>query len=460
MLELALVAQVIVWLAVLGLFLASGQASLFHPSTVYLGFHMLVFVIRPILVHYLSFDSIWIYIGFHPTETDMIKTLAVTSVALVVFVGTSLAFGRTRNTFPAEPAARFSEFQRQALIVTTVLLVPLMAYSISKSTGGEVTGERAANGVFIMTNSTGYINDAQFMIAPLLCAWLLLTRFHWLNLLPIVLYVGYRSWCGWSRFTIITFFLTIVLAYCWYHRKKWIPLMAIVLAIPVLMLFNTLGHNRDYLQEQLKGHSVAAIDLNAGMTEMDKFRTRVDTQDFANFDYLTFLVALVPARTDTYTYGTQYLQLLTEPIPRILWPGKPTGAPISTFSVSSYGNFTGLTFSLPGDGWCSGGWIGLVLTLGIAGGILGFFHRKFWLHVNNPMMAIFYCTAMAMLIQWFRDGGISIAKFMLWSWLPLLVWLGLSWLMGGGLVPGRTIILRGGDQLRLIQSPRSARRLP
>jgi hypothetical protein len=76
------------------------------------------------------------------------------------------------------------------------------------------------------------------------------------------------------------------------------------------------------------------------------------------------------------------------------------------------------------------------------------------------MMAIFYCTAMAMLIQWFRDGGISIAKFMLWSWLPLLLWLGIAWLMGGGLVPGKTIILRGGDQLRLVQSGRVSRRLP
>jgi hypothetical protein len=305
-----------------------------------------------------------------------------------------------------------------------------------------------------MTNSTGYINDAQFMLAPLLCIWLLLTRFHWLNLFPVVLYIGYRSWCGWSRFTIITFCLIIVLAYCWQHRKQWVPVSAIVLAIPILMLFNTLGNNREYLQNLFIGHATPAMNLEAGMSEMDKFRARFDTQDFGNFDYLTYVLAVVPGRTGTYAYGKQYLQLFTEPIPRIFWPGKPIGAPMRTFNINAYGNFVGLTFSLPGDGWCSGGWMGLVITMGIAGSILGFFHRWFWRNVSNPMVAVFYSAATAMLIQWFRDGGISIAKFMLWAWLPLLIWIGLTWLLGERLMPGNTILLRTGDRLRLVEPER------
>lgn len=454
MFGLALSAQVIVWLIVLGAFFASRQASLFHPSGVYLMFHGLVFVIRPILVYYFHFDSVWRYIGFQPSEAEMIKTLAVTSVALIVFVGANLAFGWTRVTFPPAPANSFSEVQRRALLVITLLLLPLMVYSIRKSTGGDVSGERAANGVFIMTNSTGYINDAQFMIAPLLCAWLLLTRFHWLNLFPVVLYFGYRSWCGWGRFAIIAFLITIVLSYCWYKRKKWIPLSMVALAVPVLVLFNTLGHDREYLQNILKGQATPALQLDAGMSPFEKFRARTDTQDFANFDYLTFLVALVPERTDTYTYGAQYLQLFTEPIPRILWKGKPTGSPVGSFNISAYGNFTGLTFSLPGDGWCSGGWLGLIITMGIVGSVLGYFHRQFWLKINNPMLALFYCTAMAVLMQWYRDGGISISKFMLWNWLPLALWMGMTWLLSGSLMPGNSIKLRTGDKLHFISSKR------
>src|SRR5450756_252865 len=123
MFELALTTQVLVWLIVLGLFLASGQASLFHPATVYLGFHALVFVIRPILVHYLDFDAIWTYIGFRPSEAVMIQTLAVTSAALIVFVGTTTVVGRARVAFTNVPALSFSELQHKALIVTTLVLL-------------------------------------------------------------------------------------------------------------------------------------------------------------------------------------------------------------------------------------------------------------------------------------------------------------------------------------------------
>jgi hypothetical protein len=217
-----------------------------------------------------------------------------------------------------------------------------------------------------------------------------------------------------------------------------------------MLFFNILGHNRAYLQSMLKGESTAVMDLDAGVSGFEKFRARADSQDFANFDYLTFLAAVVPERTQTYTYGAQYLQLFTEPVPRILWRGKPAGAPVRTFDIGQYGNFVGLTFSLPGDGWCSGGWTGLVITMGIVAGVLGLLHRWFWRNVNNPMVAIFYTTALAMLIQWYRDGGISIAKFMLWVWLPLLVWLGLTWLLGERLMRGSSVTLRPGDHVRLV----------
>ena len=449
--ELALYAQTILWLVVLGLFLASGQASLFHPSMLYLFFHALVFVLRPMLVYYLGFDSIWRYIGIQPTEADLIKTLAVSSVALLVFVGTNTVVGRARVVYPAEPPGSFSPRQEQAFYLLSILLFPLMIWSIRNSTSGEVMGERAANGIYILTGTTGYLKDAQFVIAPMLGVWLLLRRFGWLNLLPVAVYVAYRAWCGWLRFTIIAFLLAIVMTHCWYRRRKWLPLTALLGAVPILVLFNTLGHNRDYLQDKLRGRDVVAIELDAGLSQFEKFKARADTQDFANFDYLTFLLELVPERTHTYTYGLQYLQLFTEPIPRILWKGKPAGAPVGTFDITRFGNFVGLTYSLPGDGWCSGGWTGLVITMALAGVIAGLYHRWFWRHVNHPMAAMFYINAVAMAMQWYRDGGISIAKFLFWNWLPLFLWIGMTWWLAGGRVPGGVTTLCAGDRLRLIR---------
>jgi hypothetical protein len=457
MIEPALYLQVVVWLVVLGVFLASGQASVFHPATSYLGFHGLVFVIRPLQVHFMGFDTVWNYMVFKPDEETFIRALGVSSVALVVFVGASLYFGRTHTWFPPHPAPEFTPLQRRALIWTTLVLLPYMAVSIATTQGGaETLGERAENGVFIQTHSTGWLNDAQFMLAPLLCAWLLVTRFNWLNLPLILLYVAYRSWTGWSRWTIIMFFLMIAYAYCWQQRRRWLPLWSIMLAVPVLILFSVLGQNRDALKDFLTGqqNESAILDLRPGMSAEEKQKLRYDNQNFANFDYLCYVVGVVPQRTEAYTYGLQYLQLFTEPIPRILWAGKPTGAPVQTINLGAYGNFVGLTVSLAGDGWISGGWIGVVVLMSLGGMIVGRFHRWFWNESDRPFATLFYVSSLAMLTLWFRDGGISIYKFLLWTWLPFLVWVGINWGLRGRTIPGATIALRAGDQLRLVQSKR------
>jgi hypothetical protein len=302
-----------------------------------------------------------------------------------------------------------------------------------------------------MTASSGYVNDLQCVAAPLVCAWLMATRFHWLNLFPVLAYVGYRAWFGWNRWTIVLFFLMAAVTFCWHRRRLWVPAWTLLAAVPVFSLFTLLGHNRDLIKTIFKGGSMQVVADAAGMTPEEKLRARFDTQDFANFDYLTYVLSVVPERTGDYTYGAQYLQLFTEPIPRALWKDKPIGSPVRTINLMAYGNFNGLTVSLAGDGWMSGGWIGMILTLSLAGSVLGWFHRWFWRHINEPMAAFLFISALSMFFLWFRDGNISIAKFMFWTWLPLLIWHAFAWSMGQRLLAYTAVTLAPGSRLRLIQ---------
>jgi len=452
--ELALTGQVLLWLVILGVFMASGQASIFHPLGIYLGFHGLVFVLRPLLVQLLGFDSEWIFMGFKPEPEEFIRTLAATSLGLVVLATTCLSVGRARPRFSAGVAPSLSHEQGRALVVITILLLPYIAYSIYKA-NGDTGGMHADNGVYMLTKSTGYVNDAQLMLAPLLCLWLVKTRFHWLNLVPILIYVGYRAWCGWARWTILLFFVTLVFQFCWYHRSRWLPVWTFAAAVPVLILFNLLGHNRDMLKALLIDGTVAIEQFRhpPGMSGEEKRRAQLDTQDFANFDYLAAVVSIVPRRTGTYTYGTQYLQLFTEPIPRILWHGKPAGAPVSFFGLGQYVNFMGLTISMIGDGWMNGGWIGVVITMGLVGAVLGWAHRTFWAKSNLVLPSMFYLTLLGVSPNWFRDGGvISLLKFLLFTWMPLLLLPVVVWLMKGRVVAGNSIHLRPGEPLRLVRT--------
>ena len=124
MIELALTAQLLLWLIVLGAFLASGQASIFHPVTIYLLFHGIVFVARPLVVHYLQFDREWLYMEFEPSETYFLRSLAASSLALVIFAAACTATGWCPVSFKTPAPAPFSPEERTALVVLTMILAP------------------------------------------------------------------------------------------------------------------------------------------------------------------------------------------------------------------------------------------------------------------------------------------------------------------------------------------------
>jgi hypothetical protein len=459
MIELALAAQLIVWLAIAAAFLASRQASLLHPATIYLGFHGLVFVLRPLLVHYFGFDANWKYMLFQPTESNFVAALEVSSLGLVCFVGASLWCGWSRFPSGSLPP-QFTPGEQRALLLTTLLLLPLAAYSIYFTRNG-IAGERIG-GIYVMTNSTGYVNEAQHFVMTLLCAWLVVTKFHWGNLLPAALYVGYRAWFGWSRWTILLFLLMAVLAFCWYHRRKWLPAWSLAAAVPILIVFNLLGHNRDLLKATFSGQGIEIVEQRPGTPQNEKVKRQLDTQDFSNFDYLSYVVSVVPDRTGRYTYGLQYLQLLTEPIPRILWKEKPVGAPVKTIDIGAYANFIGLTVSLCGDGWMSGGWIGVAIMLSLAGIILGRAYRWCNEYPDSRLGGMAYVVALAMAPQWFRDGGISIFKFLLFTSIPILVWMGLAWFIGPRRIAAYSFSFPGTAKIRFVAKEDSPfpRRIP
>jgi hypothetical protein len=448
MVDFALYGQLMLWLLIWGLFLASRQASMFHPLTMYLAFHGLVFVVRPFLVHFLGFDAEWLYMGFEPTQQQFIRSLEVSSIALMVFAAVTIIIGWSKIQFP--PMATFSRQQATALIIVTAILVPVIIYSITSNFSGEVTGERVG-GTYIMTGATGYTAEAQFMAGPLICAWLAVTRLKRGVLLVLLAYIFYRSYAGWSRWTMLLLFMSVALIYSWLKRMKWPPVWAMVLVLPLLMLFHALGQNRDYVQQILRGEEYRKPVEHPGAELAEKWRAKYDGPDFANFDFLTFVTAVVPERSGMYTYGSQYLQLFTEPIPRKLWPGKPIGAPVGSFNLNQFGNFIGMTITLPGDGWMSGGWIGLGLTMGIVGAILGLLHRWFLRNSGDNMSALLYLVGLAMLPQWFRDGGISIAKFAFWNLSPLFLWWFVTWILRGATVPVEVGKYRSGARLRLVR---------
>jgi hypothetical protein len=432
MIETALYAQLIVFLAVVVAFGFSRSASLFHPLTFYLLFHFIVFVLRPMMVYYLHFEGRWIYMGFRPSPDQFIFTLFVTSMAMLIFAAVCWPMAKADIDFTKVNFIEFTPAQTKAIVWTWLLLGPWAIYSAiyasqvvdydgisaDDTSGGIQMTFDMTSGITIYLNTTGYLTDAQTMLGPLSIMLMWRNRFVLWSWIPLVFFILYRAFLGGGRWPMITMIFTLVLLQLLRDRKKWFKIKFFAVFLPIFMLFQSIGLDRNLLRDAITGTQ----------TEIPKFKDertwlqKQDNPDFANFEFLAFILAVVPEKSRTYTYFTQYLQLFTEPVPRILWRDKPVGMPIKMINLNNFGNFIGLTNSIVGDGWMSGGWIGLVLTMTIVAGVLGIYHRRFWQRPDNPSSVMLYCTFLPLTIQWFRDGGISIAKFILFTFLPILVW--------------------------------------
>lgn len=431
--EWALYTQLGVFIAVAIAYGTSRSASFFHPVTFYLLFHFICFVLRPFLIHFLNFNRVWIYMGYVPTPEQFNFTLFVTTVGMLTFVAACWPTARTNLDFSAARLNEFTQAENWALTWTWVLLGPLALYSASfavkpigiddDSSAIQMTQDMVT-GQTIFVNTTGYLVDAQTMLSPLVIMMMWRFRFAlWTWILPAA-FLAYRTVLG-SRWLIVAMAFTLIMIYLLRKQKKWFQVRFVAVIFPLFILFQNMGADRNYLRDAVNGTDRVSHTLQ--YKDNRTWLQKQDSPDFANFDFLAFILWVVPNRSHTYTYFTQYLQLFTEPIPRILWPDKPVGPPIRLINFNDYGNFVGLTDSLIGDGWKSAGWLGLIVTMGIVGFGLGVMHRQFWRRLHNPSSVIFYCTFLPLTITWFRDGGIYIAKYALFTIFPILVWRGLTW---------------------------------
>jgi hypothetical protein len=426
---LGLSLQVAVFCAVAAAFLAHRGASAFHPLLYYLIFHLLAFVVRPLLVHLAGFDGQWRYMGFTPTPEGFVRTLAVASAALICFAAASLTVGAVRPQFADRPW-RFDRSDRRAFAWVAALLLPVALYGAvldlrlfgrHAAGPGDLAGEPgmirdAATGFTVFFGTTAYLVKAHNLLAPLSVLFVVAARFRWWAYVPFMLFVLYRLYLG-SRWAVVLALAMLLLVHLAAARRRWPSFKAGLAVLPVIGLFAWVGLDRDALRTLgVEGRTHAPVERAYA-----RERHLLDTPDFANFDFTAFIVDRVPARTGTYSYFTQHLELFTRPVPRLLWPGKPVGPPVRLFNLNDHGRFYGRTRSLPGDGWMSLGWPGVAVTLLAAGAFLGLLHRWLWRAGAGVYGWLAYAALLPATIQLFRDGAlVSLARFGMWMLLPVL----------------------------------------
>jgi hypothetical protein len=392
------------------------QLTLFHPSTYYLLFHCIVFCIRPTLVWAADFDTVFEYMQIRPDPETLRKTLHVSSFALVILAASFSAVCTVTQSLDIPTRPVISPGARKAFWLMAVIIVPLGIYSIQAQ---DFSGQHV-RGVYILTSSSGYINDLQQVLVSVVVLFAFVMRWRWYSFLPMIAFIYYRAGEGLARWMMIYAVIFTILVYLWDYRRR-LPPVWVLLPLTILMfVFANLTLDRSFVRRWIEGDDfVVPISAKADAT----FKEKYDTMDFANFDYLAFVLGVIPEKTRGYNYGAQHLQLFTEPIPRKLWAGKPAGAPVTLIDWSPYGNTLGITYSVVGDGWISYGWIGVAVNMVLYGIALATLYNWFIVHQGHTYRNLMYLLLTSILVQIFRDGSfVTIAKFLLFTSLPILLW--------------------------------------
>lgn len=421
MYELNLFFTVVLFVVFLSVYSVGGKASIFHPLTYYLFFHGLVFVIRPIFQYFYGFDFVYRLYNFFPTDEVRNWSLIVANLGFVSFFVVSTILVRAPARFVPGPSERDNRAGTQLLIaflICSPLIAVSMYYQLSGSLGDENLIKMvmdAKTKIAINTEGNGYINDANQMLGPfaVLIAWAF--RFRPLALIPFLIFVAFRIYLGWGRWTFILTSASLALLFLYDRRLKWFEPRAILGGLALLLVFNALSENRELARELL---------FSERATQVRKVEKHFfDAQDFANLEYLQYVVWVVPDLTGTYDYFIHNLQVLTEPIPRVLWSGKPVGPPIRMFNYFDYGNPVGFTVSLPGQGWANLGVFGVVIWCAFGGALWARLYNWFMEGPQGRFQVAIYCVMLPIAVQWFRDGTLlSLIKFPLFLMLPVLIW--------------------------------------
>lgn len=417
-------ASVAIFIIVTAVYLRQSFSSVYHPISLYLVFHGIVFVVRPLFANARHYDFLYPVYGFNPSQDVKSTVIICANLGLLAFMAGAWKSGSAALAFHQGPA-EFTHRRRliPAFLMVLALIAPLAIGSIYTVFTSGYQGMRldVHTGIAVNTSGNGWLLEAQLMLVPLsvLIAWTF--RFRWWSLLPLILFVTVRAGTG-GRGPFIVACAAAGLLWMFDNRRRWPTLWMFVLIVPLTAGFYVLGQERGAVRAFLDDGKVIELRERTGFME---------TMDWANMEFFEYLVETVPRKTGTYGYFVDNLQVFTEPVPRALWKNKPIGPPIKMFNLFDYGNPIGMTYSLPGYGWMQLGYVGVALWCALWGYSLGAIYSWFMRSRQGNFQVAMYFAFLPIFIIAFRDGGLlTVVRTGVFYLSPVLVWMWMAQAMG------------------------------
>ena len=412
LLDLAVIIAVIV--------LMFRRMAFWHPLTAYLLFHLYSFTYR---LFQIVGGSPLMYTGQANAEAitpeEISRAILWADAGLFFFAAASWWAHTVFEAKSAQPVERRVLNPNIAKFVG-LLCLPFGAYFfyVGKTTGFVASIDSAA---------TGYIQVISMWPIGVLGLLIYTFGFRWHLLALTAFFLGAVAFQGYHRFMLILPLLYFAALYLQTQRRRWPGIIMVVAALFVGLVFPRLKYIGASIQYGDYDNAIAMVKESFGK-KGSEFEVAA-TEDF--LDQFAGGLSLVDSN-DRKFWGSTYLAIITLPVPRAWWPGKP-GLADHLQEISTSGrqyNVEGRIITYLGESYLNFGYAGLILIPALLGYLLTTACLR---ATSGPMMRLgryLYLVFFMALVQTFRDGVLSIFVFTVVHNMPMLF----TWILHS--VPG------------------------
>ena len=397
------------------------RMAFWHPLTAYLFFHLYSFSYRAFKLATGAASPL--YTGMPNTEVitadELTRAMLWADVGLVVFALASWAAHVQFEAKADRPTVRRVMSPNIAKVLG-VLCLPVGLYFFYALKSGGLELEVGAAG-------TGYLQTVALWPIGVVGLLVFTFGFRWYLLLIGAYFLGNVALQGYHRFMLVLPLFFFAAYYLQARRLRWPTWPILVGAVVFALVFPRLKYI---------GQAVQAGDNQEAwvqFTESFTFSSR-EKGESAGEDFLDqYAGALSLADTNERKFnGSTYLAIITLPIPRAWWPGKP-GLADHLQEISTSGrNYAqeGRIITYLAESYLNFGYLGFFLIPALMGYVLTAYCLQ---ATAGPMLRLgryVYLVFFMALVQAFRDGLLSIFVFTFVHNMPMLFALALH------LIPG------------------------
>lgn len=385
--------------------------NFFHPILYYVLFHVFAISSRswellggryPMYFRYQNGNY---YSAIRPEE--FIRALILADISLVLFFAGCM-IAKSYATVPRQAAPYNDGLLKQLVIVLLPITFGLL---FLRRFGGD-SGREVLSG-FQLINIMS--------IWPIALLALAMARWgaRWYLIIPAVIYLGLVGTQGYHRVQAFLPLLLLMGVFAARANRRWPSIAVLPIVIAAAIIFP--GAKQFGKDVNTQGVSVAFSRLGQVQQEIDQnynSRSEMLLDQYAG--------ALTAADSgNIMLWGKTYISVLTLPIPRALWPDKPSlGA--ATLSVAAPGrpyDHEGRIVTIIGESYINFRYVGVFVVMISLGWAFTRYYQRAFSVAEVDAYKIAYIGVIGSLFQVYRDGLPSIVLFSLISMGPLYIYL-------------------------------------